>query len=179
MSNPVYQVVGECAYATVDTPMGRARTLLYKGALVPAGSPDLKHLLSTGLVAEVGGEETGGVNADGVTLAEAQGKVDVPATTESTEPAVAPSPAEVLTTAVAAGTPGADEPSAEEKAAKELADRRAAAREKLTALGGKAPDGRASQDVLVEYLVAQGGNYDDLSRAEKSDLVDMVKARQS
>lgn len=181
MSNPIYQIVGECAYVTEHTALGQTRILRYKGALVAADCPDLKHLLSTGLVAKVGGEETGGVNADGVTQAEAEGKVDTPAASAAavadTEPA--PSPAEVQAAAVAAGTPGAEEPSAEEKAAADLAGRRAAAREKVTALNGKAPDGRASQDVLVEYLVGQGGDYDELVKADKSDLVEMVKARQS
>lgn len=181
MSQRIYQVVGECAHVTADTAMGPARVLLYKGALVPADAKELKHLLSAGLVAQVGGDETGGVNADGLTVAEAEGKVDTPAAKAAKEADAdpAPTPAEVQTAAVAAGTPNADEPSAEEKAAAEVAERRKAARERLAALGGKAPDGRASQDVLVEYLVAQGGNYDDLSRAEKPDLVDMVKARQS
>lgn len=177
MSNRVYQIVGECAHVTEATAMGVARVLRYKGSLVSPDEPNLKHLLDTGLVAEVRGAGTGGVNADGVTLAEAEGEVDTP-TGDTTPAEPAPTPEETLTAAVAAGTPGAEEPSAEEKAAKELTERRAAAQEKLAALGGKAPDGRSHPDVLVEYLVAQGGNYDDLVKAEKPDLLDMVKTRQ-
>lgn len=55
--------------------------------------------------------------------------------------------------------------------------KREAARSKLDSMGG-VPDGRASKDVLVEYLVRQGGSYDDLAKADKADLVEMVKSRQ-
>ncbi len=60
-----YQVVGECAFATVETMFGRAKTLLYKGAFLPDGCPELEHLLSTGLVARVDDGAGVGVNADG------------------------------------------------------------------------------------------------------------------
>lgn len=60
-----YQVVGECAYVTVDTAVGRAKTLLYKGAPVSADAPELQHLLAAELVAQVGGDVGPGVNAAG------------------------------------------------------------------------------------------------------------------
>lgn len=141
-----YQVVGECAHATIDTPHGRAKVLLYKGALVPAEAPELKHLLSTGLVEQVGDDETGGVNADGITVVEAERKA------ESENP--------------------------EADAAAKLAADREAARAKLPA-DGSMPDGRASQAVWVEYHVAQGGDYEELSRQDKPTLVELAKSRQS
>lgn len=178
----IYQVVGECAHVTELTALGKTVVLRYKGATVSPDAPELKHLLDQKLVAKVGDDETGGVNADGVTLAEARGDVHPSGALPPAEEDDRRSPAEVLTAATAATTAFSDEPSAEEKAAAELTEtneRRQAAREKLAKLDGKAPDGRHHEDVLVEYLVAQGGNYDDLVRAEKSDLVEMVKSRQS
>lgn len=138
-----YQVIGECAHATVDTPHGRAKILLYKGALVPAEAPELEHLLSTGLVAKVSDEETGGVNADGVTVTEAEQKAQGP----------------------------------EADAAAKLAADREAAQAKLPP-DGSMPDGRASQAVWVEYHVAQGGNYEELSKQDKPTLVELAKSRQ-
>ncbi|MFC0504231.1 hypothetical protein [Micromonospora costi] len=174
-----YQLVGECAYVSTNTALGRAKVLVHKGALIPADAPELKHLLDIGMAARVGGDETGGVNAAGEPAAVADRTV-VPASDGSR----AMEPVEEQTaTGTAHGqslnVSNADaEPTEEDKAAAETAARRQAAREKLAALGGKAPDGRASTDVLVEYLVAQGGNYDDLIRSERSDLVETVKSRQ-
>lgn len=73
-----FQVVGECAHATIDTAHGRTKVLLYKGAMVPGDAPELGHLLSTGLVAQVGEGETGGVNADGLTLIEVEEQANTP-----------------------------------------------------------------------------------------------------
>ncbi|MCX5066653.1 hypothetical protein OOJ91_12265 [Micromonospora lupini] len=168
-----YQLVGECAYISTNTALGRAKVLMHKGALVPDDAPELKHLLSIGMAARVGGDETGGVNAAGEPAAVADGIV-VPAPDGSR--ALAPAEPEQ-------DTPADDAPvgeqSDEDKSAADTAERRRVAREKLAALGGKTPDGRQSADVLVEYLVAQGGSYDDLARAEKPDLLDLVKQRQS
>lgn len=177
MSNTLYQVVGECAHITEPTSMGPAKVLRYKGALVPADAPELKHLLDLGIVAKVGGDETGGVNADGVTTAEADGKAETPGARAAGEPDRKDAE-QVMLEANAAGTGNGSEPSAEEKAAAELAERRKTAQDKLAGING-VPDGRASKDVLVEYLVQQGGSYDDLVKADKADLAEMVKSRQS
>ena len=165
-----YQVTGECAHVTVNTQLGPTVQLVYKGQLVPPGtSPErIKHLLDSGLIK----------------------RLDDPADAAPANPSILP-PTETGTghgqsvTADSTGDDGKtnpDEERADEQGAESSDDdtetRRAAAREKLAALGGRAPDGRHSADVLVEYLVTQGGRYEDLIRAEKGDLVDMVKARQ-
>ncbi len=61
----MYQVTADCAYVTVDTMSGRAKTLAYRGALIPADAPELKHLLNSGMVEKVGGGTGPGLNADG------------------------------------------------------------------------------------------------------------------
>lgn len=158
-----YQVVGQCAHVTtyaIDG--GRQTELLYKGAIVPqsATEKEIEHLLSLKLIEAVGGELFGthevGAVAGGDVRTGLDGKP-----VQSDEPGV--------------GQPLTPD---EEKAAAELADRRYAAQAKLTELGGKVPDGRASQPVLVEWLTAQGGAYDDLAKAEKSELLDLIKQRQ-
>ena len=65
-----YQVVAECAHATVDGPYGRMVQLLYKGALIPGDAPQLQHLLKNGFVVKVGDDETGGVDAAGIPSSE-------------------------------------------------------------------------------------------------------------
>lgn len=66
---------------------------------------------------------------------------------------------------------------AETVADPELETRRAAAREKLPA-DGSMPKPQNGHDVWVEYHVAQGGNYDDLVKQDKQDLIDLAKSRQ-
>ena len=157
MSETRYQVVAECAHATVHTMFGRTVTLLEKGALVPADTPNLKHLLDIGAVAEVGDEATGGVDADGVP----SGAYDVTV------------PEGITSTPV----PEDEERRAEAEKAKadaDLAAKRADAQSKLPA-DGSLPDGRAGKDVWVEYLVANGYDYDTVSGADKAELVDLGK----
>jgi hypothetical protein len=170
MSSDIYQIVGECAYVSNDTPSGRTRILMYKGALVPPNAPELQHLLSTGLVVKVGGEETGGVNADGITTVEAEQLDDDVTRRDSdgvlTSPASSGEPNTGLTTSTTGSTAG-DSTDA----------KRAAARAKLPD-DGSAPDGRASKDVWVEYHVIQGGNYDDLVKQDKAELVKLAQQRQ-
>ncbi|MEV0214288.1 hypothetical protein [Micromonospora sp. NPDC050695] len=60
----------------------------------------------------------------------------------------------------------------------ELETRRAAARAKLPA-DGSAPKSSHGQDVWVEYHVAQGGNYDDLAKQDKAELIKLAQSRQS
>ena len=84
-----------------------------------------------------------------------------------------------------AGLPPADEQDngtvntpAETPADPELETRRAAARAKLPA-DGSAPKASHGQDVWVEYLVAQGGNYDDLAKQDKKELQELAARRES
>jgi hypothetical protein len=67
------QVTSECAYVTVDTHVGRARQLLMKGAVFPADAPEARHLLDSGMAVLVGGDVTGGVDADGNPQAAVEG----------------------------------------------------------------------------------------------------------
>jgi hypothetical protein len=162
-----YQVIAECAHATVNDPLyGRTMQLLLKGALIPDGTPELPHLLAVGMVAPVHGE-TGGLNADGVPSA-ALG-VQVPAGVTST-------PVEVTDEQrQAAEQARADAEQATADA--EVEARRAAARAKLPE-GGALPDGRASKDVWVEWLVAAGSRYEDVVGVDKGDLVELARQRQ-
>ncbi|MFI1194074.1 hypothetical protein ACH4T9_12565 [Micromonospora sp. NPDC020750] len=59
----------------------------------------------------------------------------------------------------------------------EAETRRAAARTKLPA-DGSMPKSTHGHDVWVEYHVAQGGDYDDLVKQDKADLVKLAQQRQ-
>ncbi len=165
-----YQVVGELAHVVMTDHTGvSAMTLLYKGAFLPDNvDPDrLNHLLSVGLVAEVGDvpiAPNAAVPQDGrVGIPPLTGDVPTPEA-DGMHPVVTEEQRQSQREAVEADP--------------DVEARRAAARERLAELGDKAPDGRASKDVLVEYLVASGSRYEDLASAEKQELVEMVKARQ-
>ncbi|MFD6565382.1 hypothetical protein [Micromonospora profundi] len=67
---------------------------------------------------------------------------------------------------------------AETVADPELETRRAAARAKLPA-DGSMPKASNGQDVWVEYLVRDGGSYDDLVKQDKDELIKLAKSRQS
>ncbi|MFG1846765.1 hypothetical protein [Micromonospora carbonacea] len=164
MSDTTYQIVGECAYVSTDTPSGRTRVLMYKGALVPGNAPELKHLLDSGLVVKVGGGETGGVNADGLTATEAD-DLDGDAPRRDSDG--------VLTSTYSSG----EQPTGDQSGADSTDTKRAAAQAKLPK-DGSAPHPNAGQPVWVEWHVAQGGNYDDLAKQDKADLVKLAQQRQ-
>jgi hypothetical protein len=146
MSDELLQIVGECAYVSQNTATGRAKVLLYKGSVVSADVPEAEHLLASGLVARLGNRAAVGVDAAG-------------------EPLVDPATA-------GTGTPAADNPDV--KADAEAAAKREAARAKLPT-GGSPPDGRAGQDVWVEYAVAQGMDRAEAEKASKADLTSALK----
>lgn len=158
-----YQITGECAHVLVDSPTGPTTVLLYKGAPVPPNvSPErIKHLLYSGLIKEVGDDPAQTPVAPNSPLTPQAAGTD-----KDPDPAAKPEP-----------DPENDTPAEAPAEADDVTARRAAAREKVTALGGKAPDGRASHDVLVEYLAGQGGSYDDLAKATKPELLEMVRTR--
>ncbi|GAB7053120.1 hypothetical protein [Catenuloplanes indicus] len=161
MSDARFQVIAECAYAKIADAAGVSWRLFEKGALIPANTPNLDHLLRNHYVAKVGEKATGGLNADG--FPSGAEDVEVPegiTTTPSGGQSVGANP----------NGPASDA----EKAAAEVAERRAAARAKLPA-DGAAPDGRAGKDVHVEYLVGKGYDYDELVKQDKADLVEMGK----
>ncbi|MEV5819291.1 hypothetical protein AB0L22_08960 [Micromonospora haikouensis] len=164
MSDATYQIVGECAYVSTDTPSGRTRVLMYKGALVPGNAPELKHLLNAGLVVKVSGDETGGVNADGLTVTEAD-DLDGDAPRRDSD--------SVLTSPHSTGEqPGGDQTGGDSTDAK-----RASAQARLPK-DGSAPHPNAGQPVWVEWHVKQGGSYDDLAKQDKAELVKLAQQRQ-
>jgi hypothetical protein len=72
--------------------------------------------------------------------------------------------------------PTATDPATAErdKADAELAEKRATAKAKLPE-DGSAPDGRASKDVLVEYLAGKGYSYDELVKQDPAELKALAK----
>lgn len=156
-----YQVVAECAHVTVSTPSGRMQILQVKGALVPADAPELERLLDLGYVAEVGGDETGGVDAAGIPAGAYTADVPVAVTTTPVDRSQEQVKADV-------------ESAEKAKADAEVADRRAAAKAKLPA-DGSAPHGNASKDVWVEYLAVRGYDYAELVKQEPADLKALAK----
>jgi hypothetical protein len=163
-----YQVVSECAHVTLDTPYGRSVVLLMKGAMVPADAPELERLVEDGFVAKVGSDETGGVDASGRPAGAYDADVPEGLTTTPVEKSAEQRKAD------AEAADNAKAADAKAKADAELAERRAAAKAKLPT-DGSAPDGRAAQAVWVEYLAGRGGNYDDLAKAEKDELIKLAK----
>lgn len=157
-----YQVVAECAHATIQSPFGKSVQLLLKGAMVPADAPQLKHLLEIGSVAKVDEDETGGVDAGGIPAAAYD--ADVPAGVTTTP--VPKSDEQVQAEADAAE---------QSKVDAEVAERRAAAKAKLPA-DGSAPDGRAADAVFVEYLVANGYGRDEVEKADRAELRNLASS---
>nr|WP_221374393.1 hypothetical protein [Actinoplanes polyasparticus] len=154
-----YQVVGQCAHVTtLNVDGGKRSELLYKGSIVPdsATAKEIEHLLSLRLIAPMGGELLGTHEVGAVAGGDIRTGLDGNLV-QSVEPGV--------------GQPLTSE---EEKAAAELAERRAAAKAKLPANNDE-PDGRASKDVWVEYLAANGYDYDELVKQDKAELQKLAK----
>lgn len=137
-----YQVTSDCAYVTQETVTGKAKVLVYKGAFIPDGAPELKHLLDSGMAEKVAGDASVGYNAEG-----GLGPAEKPAV--GPESVVSPSP---LT--------------AEQE---ETGRRQAEAKSQLPA-DGSAPDGRASDAVWVEYAVARGMDRGEATKAGKAEI---------
>lgn len=156
-----YQVVAECAHVTLTGPTGKALNLLLKGALVPADAPELPRLLELGYVAKVGADETGGVDASGIPAGAYD--AEVPAAVTST-------PVEQAEEQRKANAQAAEKAEADA----EVDEKRAAARAKLPEDGSE-PDGRAGEAVWVEYLAANGYDYDAVKDADKAELRQLAK----
>lgn len=144
MTTAMFQVTAECAYVTVDTPMGRSKTLLYKGATFSASAPEREHLEAGGMCAPFGDVAEGiGVNAEG----------DLgPATSDST----------AIGSIVSSVTVAPDVDSDE-------AAKRTEAQAKLDEIGGT-PDGRSSEAVWVEFAVREGLDFAEARKAGKEEL---------
>lgn len=183
-----YQVVAECAHVTVTEAGGiPAMKLLYKGAPVPDGVDPkrLKHLLDNHLIAAVDGvplapnasvDQDPARGLDSVTTEVLQGeKPEEPRQDPALE---AGERVQATVTAEGAIDKAAESPN--DGPDVEVERRRTAAQAKLAKLGGKTPDGRSSEDVLVEYLAGKGYGFDELSKQSKPELLDLVeKTRQS
>lgn len=150
----MYQVVAECVYATVESPYGMTRQLLLKGALIPGGAQEVEHLVRSGMVAKVGGDDETGVNALG-SLGAAETDQGAAGSVVTSSPAAAPSPAEST----------ADD---KVEAARE------SARAKLPA-DGSAPHPNAGEAVWVEYAVGQGTDRAEAEKVGKQALVELFK----
>jgi hypothetical protein len=138
------QLTAECAYVTVEGPVGRAKTLLYKGAVFPASAPEAEHLTTSKMCVPFGDDGDVGLNAEGGLG---------PAETDASLPG--------SVVAVVSAAPDVVSP--------DEAERRAAAVAKLDEAGG-VPDGRHGEDVWVEYAVRQGLDRDEARRAGKEEL---------
>ncbi len=154
----MYQVTAEAVLATVDTQFGRMKTLLYKGAMLPASTPELRHLLDSNMVAEVGDDAGVGLNAEGG-LGPAESPADGPDSVVSPRARTAE---ELEADRVAAAEAG------------EVERKRADAKAKLPA-DGSAPDGRSSDAVLVEYLVGRGYDRTEVEKASSPELRKLTK----
>lgn len=176
-----YQVVGALAAFTVTDPEGNGQKItFYKGNMVPQGAPqaEIDHNLSVRLIAKVGGDTEAipagtGPLGDGTSRPPEGNALAAPVSLQQAPVAV--SPAVATAEQVDAGTQVAAEQSA---AAESAGAKRAAAQEKLAALAGEAPDGRASKDVHVEYLATKGYSYEELVKQDKAELVEMTKQAQ-
>jgi hypothetical protein len=157
-----YQVIAECAYVKTSDAAGVSWRLYEKGALFDGNTPNLQHLLDNGYAAKVGGEAAGGVDASGIPSGAYEFEVPEGITTTPVVKSEEQRKAEA-------------EADANYRAAADLAEKRAAAKAKLPE-DGSAPDGRASKDVLVEYLAGKGYDYSELSKHEKAELIDLAKA---
>ncbi len=162
MSEDRYQVLSEGVFAQTRDSQGLTWRLFEKGAIIPGGTENLKHLLECGYVVKVGDEATGGVDAAGVP----SGAYDVRVPEGVTSTPVERTEEQRKADAEAAEKAAADA---------ELESKREAARAKLPE-DGSAPDGRAAQSVWVEYMVkTQDASYEDVKDATKADLIDLAK----
>ena len=177
-----YQVVGALAdFTVVDDEGNTQKVTFYKGSPVPQGvpQPEIEHNLSVKLIAKMGSPEEAIPAMVGPVGTETQRAPEGNALATPVDRVMAPAPSspQVATEEqISAGTVVATEQAtADSQQQDATAARRAAAQEKLTALGGEAPDGRAGKDVHVEYLTSKGLSYDELVKLDKPELVEMTK----
>lgn len=155
-----YQVVAECAYVKTSDSAGVSWRLYEKGALVYGDTPNLQHLLDNGYIVKVGAEATGGVDASGIPSGAYTADVPLGVTSTPVEQTAEQRAAEA-------------EAEASYRTAADLAERRADAKAKLPA-DGSAPDGRASEAVMAEWLATKGYGYDELIKQDKAALKGLI-----
>lgn len=166
-----YVVIGHMAAFDTFGPEGKRRMSFFRGQPVPPdATPEaIEHNLSVNLIAEVPGSEPVGVDSSGAVVAGDERAGDV-----------AGGPGEVFLQANTVSDEQAklrgltdDKPVEVDS---DVASKREAAKAKLPS-DGSMPDGRAGKDVWVEYHVAQGGSFDDLSKQDKAELVSLAQQR--
>lgn len=153
-----YQVVGAVAVLTQDGLTGPTKLHLHRGAVVGPGMTEAEraHHLDIGLIREIGGGPAG-VTADGDLVVDPPTGADASSETPTDAEVVDIGPDDSL----AGSGPDADA-------------KREAARAKLPP-NGALPDGRAGQQVWVEYAVAQGYDRAAMEAAAKTDITALFK----
>lgn len=178
-----YQVVGALADFTVVDDEGTSQKItFYKGSPVPSSAPqsEIEHNLSVKLIAKVGSPEEAIPAMVGPVGTETSRAPEGNALASPVDRFRAPAPSspDVATTEqVEAGTVVATEQATADVQEQQdaTAVKRAAAQEKLTALGGEAPTGRHGVDVHIEYLVSKGFSYEELAKEDPATVKDMTK----
>jgi hypothetical protein len=167
-----YVVTGHCVSVDTFTDAGYQRVMFYRGQTLPADvrAEQIRHNLDVGLIAEVPGSADTGVDSAGAAVADGERAGDFQG-----EPGERFDAANSTTTEQ--GVQNTPEDNTRQQAVDSTEAKRAAARAKLPT-DGSAPDGRASQAVWVEYHVTQGGNYDDLVKQDKAELIKLAQQRQ-
>lgn len=167
-----YVVVGHCVTVDTFTDAGYQRIMFYRGQTLPEDvrAEQIRHNLDVNLIAEVSGSEQAGVDSAGAAVAgdERAGEFDGDPG-ERFDAANSTTPEQ--------GAQGTPEDTTRRSEADATEARRAAARAKLPA-DGSPPKASNGQDVWVEYHVAQGGNYDDLVKQDKPELIRLAEQRQ-
>lgn len=147
-----YQVLTACVIVpTVNTDGAEYLTTLYAPAVFES-DPDharIQHNVEYGYIQELGAKSTSGVDASGAVMTDNK-RVDG-------EYAGAP---------VVQNDPGV---------VNEEAQTRAKAAAKLPE-DGSAPDGRASEAVMVEWLARRGYSYDELKNQDKASLKNLISS---
>ncbi len=143
-----YQVTGQCAHVTVaGFGGGLQKQLLYRGSVIPdtATEEEIKHLLAVKAISPVDSDF---------------GTHEPPRAVDPNAP-----PSETRRSADPTAPPPVDP---------EVQRKRDEAKAKLPA-DGSAPDGRGSDAVFVEYLVARGYDRAEAEKASSADLRKLAK----
>lgn len=161
-----YQVQSACAVVPVINTDGEITRTLYRGATFEAnpGNVRIAHNAASGYITVVGAEAAAGVDASGTPIVD-----DKPTTGDG-------NPGDVVLQNDP-GTVNEDAHRAVAVARDEAEVRRAAARDKLATLKGSAPDGRAAEDVWVEYAVSKGLDRAEAEKAGKDELRKTLAAK--
>lgn len=145
MAEKRYQVVGHAALITQEGPLGTAKLLLLRGAIIGPGMTELErtHNEAGGLIAEVPGSGPVGVDAAGVPVVGTERVVGdgEPGSPEVPTPTATPTGADTTAKPDGGKKPARDDPKAD----------------------------------WVEYAVSRGLSREESERSSKQDLIDALK----